>query len=492
MNILLILTAEGLAWGFIGLLMGAETSPWAGAVAVGGTIVLLVGGIDAAFTMLDLSQLRGSNIASSDTSRNWRGKLSAFLRKYGKGARLGVLFRVAMVVASLLITSPFLAQLMFSTDIANMRKADYDQAVAGKTKSIADAYDRTLTSLRDQRDRTAAEYSREIAGTGLSGRYGLGPVARSLESAVHDFDRQLKAVGVEKEAKLANLRDADPASRAHDFGVPVAVDGIATRFNALARMETIPGFTNAENAIRMILFGLFLGLLLLKWYEPRALEIYLDEELQDAFELYRAGAYDHSHDRAKLPPEKMTPFAFHRWYYQSEKLRTKMQEFKDKMAGISSRHDEIESAVRRLSDQPGEDMLALSRARQVRMQDVVAASEHVKKFQDEASALDAEIALCEAELRNATNTIANEPRFSTSVVLLKKQESWEQRQALARTKVRVHAEQLAKAVEVRDAKAAELKHLDDVIAAQNALMAELASAVADARRTALRELRDAG
>ena len=490
-NILLILTAEGLAWGFIGYLMGAQTSPWAGAALVGGMIVLLFGGIDAAFIMLDLSPIRSQEQSPAQTALKWREKLAVLLRKYGTGARAGVVLRVVMVMVSLLITSPFLAQLMFSADIASMLKADYDGAVARKATSITAEYDRKLGGLHEERVRTGSDYSREIAGIGLSRRYGNGPVARSLEISLARIDRDLAKVAAEKQAKLLALRSSNQESRAQNFGIPGITDGIAARFNAFGRIEQIRGFRLAENVIRVILSFFFIGLILLKWYEPRALVIYLDEDLQDAFELYQAGAYDHWHDREKLPASEMTPFAFHRWYYKSEKVRAKTQEIKDRMAAISSRQDDIDAAVRRLSDQPGEDMQALTKARLVRLLELEAADEELKRLQQQSSEFDTELALCEGELRDASKTIANEPRFSASVVLLRKKETWEQRQAKADAAARLHQDKLQKAVVRRDGKAAELERLDGVIAAQNAVMAELAQAVTEARRDALRDLRSA-
>jgi hypothetical protein len=470
-------------------LMGAQTWPWAGAALVGGVIVCLVGAIDAAFAMVDLSAARRGrgDVVESD-SRGWRVKAAFLLKAYVGGARWGVIVRVGMVVASLLITSPFLAQLMFSTDIANLRKADYDRAVAEKTAAITTGYDQMIHRARLERDGAATAYSSEIAGKGLSGRYGEGPVARSLASKVVALDRQIKQLETEKDQKLSAFRNADATTRARSFGVAETPDGIAARFNALSRMEQIPGFRRAENAIRMILFGLFLGLLVLKWYEPRALEIYLDEELQDTYSNYRSGMFDHWHDRDKYPTDEMTPFAFHRWYYGTARHRLKAEEDKNRMAVISARQDEIEATVRRMSQGPGDDLAALLIARENRAKEFEAAAESVRQLNEQTATKQAELDQCEAELQNARETIAQEPRFSASAVLLKKQQAWEQRLIAASTASQLHVERLKTATEFRDARAKELRKLDDIIELQNDVMAQLAAATAHARSNALRDL----
>ncbi|PYQ27376.1 MAG: hypothetical protein DMF56_20720 [Acidobacteria bacterium] len=492
LNIAVIVLAEGLAWGYIGWLMAAQTVPVVGGLLVGGVVVILVGSIDSAFAMLDLSRVRDRKSTSKDDGSmpTWRDRALRLVRQFGTRARVGVIVRIAMVVASLMISAPFLAQIMFSTDIRNARAADYAGAVAQKRATLVADFERQIAVARQKREDAMASYSSEIAGTGLSRRYGSGPVARSLEQAVAGANNLLDSLEHERAATLKAFDNADESTRAKQFGVDARPDGIAARFEALGRMEAIPGFRRAENAIRMVLFGLFLGLLLLKWYEPRALEIYYDEELQDAYELYRAGYYDEWYEKEMLAPEKMTPFEFRRWYYETEGVRARTAARRAKIASINARMSEIEATVNRLRDSPGADMAVLTQAREERDQELQVADKKVQELQDLSAEVAAEVGRCQDQLRGAAQTIAQEDGFADSAVLIRKRKMWEERLTAAINRQRRHGDALQEAIRIRALRQADVERIDEMIRVHNELMGELANAVSDARKTALRDLKD--
>ncbi|MFZ2490532.1 MAG: hypothetical protein WA208_03515, partial [Thermoanaerobaculia bacterium] len=185
--ILTMATAEALAWGYMGSLM-SRTAPLATGAIAAAFIFILVWIIDATFMTLDLS--RGF-YEPALTGRKRDVRLEK-LKMVG-----GVLARVGIVTASLVITAPFLAQAIFAGDVSDEMSKRNAGVIASKRQQLDDSFAARAETL--QREQRALEQQRvlEAAGTGPSGMYGRGPALETIE-------RQL----VEKRAELASLETA--------------------------------------------------------------------------------------------------------------------------------------------------------------------------------------------------------------------------------------------------------------------------------------------
>ena len=102
--ILAMALAEGLAWGYMGSLM-SRAYPMTAALIAGIVVFMLIWIIDATFMSLDLSRAFYEQALTGKKQNPLKEKL-----KLGGG----VVARVVIVTASLVITAPFLAQAIFA------------------------------------------------------------------------------------------------------------------------------------------------------------------------------------------------------------------------------------------------------------------------------------------------------------------------------------------------------------------------------------------
>ncbi|HEY2289647.1 MAG TPA: hypothetical protein VGM86_02990 [Thermoanaerobaculia bacterium] len=492
-SVLLIAGCEAAAWGFIGYLMAEATHPWVAAVLIGGAVGCLIGGLDAAFVMIDFSQIRRVAIPatnSDDSSRVHR--LLSYLGRNVTKAHFGAIARMVMVAVSLMITAPFLAQLLFSRDIAARQQSINNKALAAARAAIATRYQQQEQTLQEQLRRLEDNRSREIAGRGLSRRFGVGPVTKSLTAQIGTLREQIDALERQSADDLLRFDHADAQTLARQYNVSLTSDGIVARFEALRGMEKIPGFRWTENAFRILLAGFFFGLIIFKWYEPHALEIYFNEKLQNAFEDFQAGRYDQFLVDPQLAPRgKISPFLFEKWYYDSIKVREDSQKLKDRLVAITARQNDFELAANQLSGNPGQEMQEL----QIRRSEILNALEPLRaalqKESDEAERIVTEIAECEARLASAPAKIAavqNEDDMEGAYALLTIKRSWEKRLREAKVAQRRQVPLVAEAQRRYDSRHTELKDLDTLIAASARALTELTNGIINARVNAVHDL----
>lgn len=305
---LIILTmalAEGLAWGYMGSLM-SRAHPLAAAVIAGTAVFTLIWIIDATFMSLDLSR---AFYERALTGRK-QNALKEKLKLTG-----GVAARVAIVTASLFITAPFLAQAIFAGDVSDEMTRRNAGVVAAKRAEIDQPLAQRLAVLREEQRTLEQQRVQEAAGRGPSGRYGRGPALETIE-------RQLTA-------KLTEIRDAEAArasvlgrfdslSRPQleaQHGVRFLSPGVQSSSELLDEMMKNPQFTGAELAVRAFLGFLFLGLLILKGFQPRSIAVYYNEQLHSIYDEYRKGLFDNylpDAERAKNGGD-IDPLRFEDW-----------------------------------------------------------------------------------------------------------------------------------------------------------------------------------
>jgi chromosome segregation ATPase len=103
------------------------------------------------------------------------------------------------------------------------------------------------------------------------------------------------------------------------FGVRLLETGLRSRSEILELMMQNPDYSGVKRSLAVFLSFLFLGLLLLKLFQPRSVAIYYSEQLQSLYTDYLQGKFDEhldQHDRARTGAH-MTPQRFEEWCLNS-------------------------------------------------------------------------------------------------------------------------------------------------------------------------------
>jgi hypothetical protein len=280
--ILTMAAAEALAWGYMGALM-SRSYPYLTAAIAGAFVLILVWIIDATFMTLDLS--RGFY------ERVLLGKKESPVREKLKLAG-GIAARVAIVATSLFITAPFLAQAIFAGDVEDEMNRRNAHAVASQRASIEQPFAARSGELRREQQLLERQRVQEAAGVGPSGRYGRGPALETIERQLADKRGELAAVESSRASTLARFDRLSQPQLAQQYGLRFLTPGVQSSGELLADLLKNPRFTGAELAIRAFLAFLFLGLLILKVFQPRSVAVYFNEQLHSIHDEYRKGMFD--------------------------------------------------------------------------------------------------------------------------------------------------------------------------------------------------------
>ena len=304
--IFVMASAEALSWSYLGYYIGQSSQPYVSAALAGLAIFSVIWIVDASFITLDTSRTADESAILGKTSPGHadKWKLAA-----------GLLIRGAIISATLVISAPFLAQLVFFRDIsAEMNRRDASLAATERAR-VAASFDARAAALMNARRALDEASIREAAGAGPSGRMGRGPAVATIEKRLADVDAQLAALQGEKDAALRGFDGLSRTQLQQRYGVQFAEDGIRTRGEILSALRTNETYANAELAIRGFLAFLFLALIVLKLFQPASVSVYFSEIMQDLHAQYRAGSFD-----SWLPPEErsyarvgLTPLRFKAW-----------------------------------------------------------------------------------------------------------------------------------------------------------------------------------
>ncbi len=311
--ILIMATAEAFAWGYVASFFGGSLR-WVAAAVAAGFVFAIIWIIDSTFMTLDLKRsqyehvLLGRPRASVGRER---------MRFWG-----GVVGRLLLVTGSLYLSAPFLAQLVFREDIDARIRAVNAERVAAQRLALDSEFDRRREELLERQLELEDARIAEAAGKGLSGRYGRGPAVQTIELQLADTVAELEAVGAERSAALARFDALDAVQVSETYGVELVGNGIQSRGEILKEVLSGPSYQNAELAVRAFLFFLFMGLLILKVFQPRSVEVYYSEQLQSLYGQYRAGAFDELLPPAERStgPAAMDALRFEDWCLQTYAL----------------------------------------------------------------------------------------------------------------------------------------------------------------------------
>lgn len=346
-SIFIMAAAEALSWSYLGYYIGQSSQPYVTAAIAGLAVFSVIWIIDASFVTLDTarSAFEAAIHGRAPDVRADRWRLAA-----------GLIVRAVIISATLMISAPFLAQLVFYRDIsAEMARRDA-VAIASRRTDLAASFDAGEAALMKTRRELDDASIREAAGAGPSHRLGRGPAVATIERRLTDIDAQIAAGRVQKDAALRAYDALGRADLQKRYGLHFADDGIRTRSEVLASLRSNQTYQNAELAIRAFLAFLFLALIVLKLFQPASVSVYFSEILQDLHAQYRAGSYD-----AWLPPDErsyarvgLTPLRFKSWCienYRSVRVEEeRKRRVNDALAIRNTRETELRT-LRRKADE---------------------------------------------------------------------------------------------------------------------------------------------
>ena len=354
--ILIMATAEAISWGYVGSLFGSGLTGYLSALAAAVTLFFVIWLVDATFVTLDTSRAYYQRILSTEPRYNNASEQRKFFA--------GLVIRAVIVVVSLWITAPFLSQIVFHRDVEDTIAARNRNAIASARAALTEKYEKQFHPLDSALNATQTFGIMEAAGKGPSGRYGRGAAVIAIEQRVADLQRRIAIVEQERDSVI-QLFDALPARELTTrFGVQIIDDGLRSRSEVLNSMLDNPDYSGAKSALRAFLSFLFLGLVILKLFQPRSVGIYYSEQLQSLYTDYSQGKFDEyldGHDRPRSGTP-MTPQRFEEWAVNSyQHVRAEEQQRRHSEQAIETHERKMRTWVEDLRKE--EELLEAKRKR---------------------------------------------------------------------------------------------------------------------------------
>ena len=303
--VVLMASVEAFGWSYAAFYMALGDLRWAAGAAAFVFTFITVCLIDASLMTLDRWSLTNDHRLTGEAPPDWSTRMRDLL---------SISTRIALVALSMYITAPFLAQLMFKSDIERSLHDERVQIRASARQSLLAPIDARLASLDAHLDQRRAALDAEVAGGGRSGRYGDGPAARQLRATVESLERERAGLTTERARVAAEFDTMADQALAERYKLALPGDSFQERSRVLekSRNET---YLITERAVQGFLAFLFAALLLLKLFEPRSVSIYFSERLQALYRQYLGGLFD-----LQLKPAErlagsapMTPLRFEDW-----------------------------------------------------------------------------------------------------------------------------------------------------------------------------------
>jgi hypothetical protein len=305
--IVVMCLSEAIAWGRLGYVFGERSIGWIAAGVVSLIIVVVVWMIDVSLITMD---------------RAWRDHAAALLgyKSNGRGramrTTLTVVLRIGLLFGSLYITAPYLAQLVFYKDIQRFIDAEAVANIDQARKTFVASRDAAISAKAAEIAERRFSLEKEVAGGGISRRYGFGPTARTIRVELAKQEMELQQLRTEQ---TETLRTYDTLARdwrtnrdvlAASYNVKLPQTSILENSRALDALRQQPHYQGTELAVKGFLAFVFSGLLLLKLFEPISIRLYLSEVLQQEYVRYLAGTFDGmlpDTERSTVRPSPMTP-----------------------------------------------------------------------------------------------------------------------------------------------------------------------------------------
>ena len=307
--IIVMALAEAIAWGYLGSLFGRGPVGYIAAGIAFLFVFIIIWIIDVSFVTLDMSKAHYDNkIMKKEEASSWLDTLKI---------SVGLLGRVAIVVVSLSISAPFIAQIVFMQDIDNEMESRNLARVAAVSDSLLAQKDLEVAQLDTLILEKENELIIETAGKGESGNYGFGPVTQAMERNIQRLKDE-RAGTIEEREEMADafalLSIEEFAAR---YNVDLVDNGVQARAAILNSLTQNPEYKTAKRAITAFLAFIFAALVLLKLFQPRSVRIYFNEKLQDLYREYLSGTLNKWIAKEEQVTEngepRMSPLRFEDW-----------------------------------------------------------------------------------------------------------------------------------------------------------------------------------
>jgi hypothetical protein len=161
-----------------------------------------------------------------------------------------------------------------------------------------------------------AELTKEVQGELLDGKKGCGPACHVLQDQVHELQMSLAAIQAKESGVEQSFAQKSPAELKELYHIQLLGNGMEARGQIVEQLKKNEGFKRTERSIQGALFILFIGLLLLKFFQPPSVMIYFSAALQDLHKRYRDLALNELLRPNETPdnrPGGMTPHEFAKW-----------------------------------------------------------------------------------------------------------------------------------------------------------------------------------
>lgn len=287
-SFIMILAAfsEGFAWGFLGSTFTPE-APIVGWIALGSFVFLLMWFFDRSLASADLLKNEHAKTLNGLEKENFSIKTffknsSPFIARFG------------IVILSLIITAPFLTQLVFKADIENRMLDQYKDNILLARETGLTTRDNKINELEKLVNSTNDKLQTEISGKSGTG-YGRGYVAQSIERQLNTIQSDLKIARVERNSfleKFDQAVDRGTEEELKKYGITIAKDSPIFRQQAIDDFKSQPAFQNTDRAVHIFLFILGFILISAKLMQPRTLQMYFSSRLQEKWALYKLGTFD--------------------------------------------------------------------------------------------------------------------------------------------------------------------------------------------------------
>lgn len=361
---LLVSTAEAVAWGYLGSTF-SPSHQYAGWMLSGLFVFMLMWFFDRSLLTSDLLEnehiktLNGE-VITKGTADAISGKIKLFFQE---AWHLKSFFlRLGVVALSIYITAPYMTQIAFKADIENGIQNRYQEAVNAYKLTLIKQMDSELDRIQAKVEQTNTKLQSEISGgkNSQSRRYGFGASAQAIQNELNDLKEDYVSKQAIKTKKIREIEQAVelnnyPALRA--LGIRIDKDSPVFRNEIVAELEKKEAFWHTEIGIRAFLVILAVILFSMKLMQPRTLKIYYSSLLQEKWNLYCLGRFDDflpqqdrsqnllkSHDALPETFEKLI-INFFQNKNQHDKWERDQQEKADRLA-LEATNKEQEEAIR--------------------------------------------------------------------------------------------------------------------------------------------------
>lgn len=303
--ILLMAAAEAMAWSYAAFYLATGGARWAAATGAFIFTFATVCLIDASLMTLDRWARQNDHRITSEPAPHWIARVRDIL---SIGAR------VALIALSMFITAPFLAQLMFNDDIERTLRDERTALRASARQSVLGPLQQRALTLQTQLDERRTALDAEVAGAGISGRYGDGVAAKQIRATVATLEKDHAAVVAEHQRLATELDGMSDEAIAARYNLALPGDSFQERARVLANIKGA-NYALTERAVQAFLAFLFFALILLKLFEPRSVKVYFSERLQGLWRQYQGGLFDPHLDPAErsVGTASMSPLRFEDW-----------------------------------------------------------------------------------------------------------------------------------------------------------------------------------